>query len=1481
MSNISKKIFKILAAIVASLIAVTLIIYFFIQTETFNRWALEFTLDKINQNSQTRGIFVNADSIRGNILKELILNSGSITSEKDTVLSFTSIELKYDLWDILKHEINIENLKINSPVINFKKIKDNNDTTVWNFSKLFASSKETDAAQTDFDWKSALENAKIENGKINVEGQLSADTPEWRLQNQKMKELDISNIQIRNLELEFSGSYLPENRSLMVRNLSFNTNSDFNVNKFAMNYDMNLIDTISEIDNLELITDKSEIKIEKGMLSGFNPFDDATFENLGGKNLQAEINVRKFNFSELKFFLPAVDMLDSTVGLVLSANGKFGDIKLNRLSLSLPNSEINITGNIKNLDDPENLYIDAGVNDTKIFPEDVKTIYKNNPMPDFSDIGPVYPELNYTGTYKNFYSKFDIKTSAGSFNGNVNVDLSQEIYRGRIVTSNLNPGKIFKDNSLKGNINLAADFSGIGFNQKNIKTNASYTIESSNFAGIDIRNSSGNITLNGSNVSLNTSSISSIGSLNVKGTVNISNIKNPVYKLSGNVSRFNVAAITKSAGDRSSLNFSFDVNGRGISPDNLNGSYNFSVMQSQYASYQTPAVPLNFFVKISGQEKSINLTSEIADFNAEGKFKIAEVIKVLRQNAASVSENISGKFMKSYESGISNLPVSPGENFNLKYSFIVKDSAEVNRMLARYNITFTGDASGQIENGLNGFMSHSHINSSSFSYKDTVVVLNNFSSEIHLMNSPDNLKINLQTSADNILIDSLAFDSAGVFFNLDNSHATVNASVKKNPELSGNFTSVLNFYNDSIVAVADSVLLIYNQYKVQNTSDWILKYDSEAIDIRKMELESRRAVMNVSGEYSFNSGSDITLEGNNIKISDFRDALIFSDSSNRNYADGILKEFLINYKGTAEDPELTLRAASSEITQNLGMIDIKADYKDNNAVMDINLFNPGDSGKLTIKGNIPFQNPFAENLNPEIENTPVSLILDADDFQYKYFFKLIPEFPEMKGSLNGEIKVSGEASSPDMKGTLKITEGSFLSVLTGMNYSFDLNAGTENSKLLLNTLKFYNKDDKAKHIDLFGTVDFAGMKLNDIDLQARGDMVLLNNKVERNKLGLHGYVLGGIGKPPVTIKGNLEKIKIQGELIVREAKISSLPTGGSGYELTGDNFTYVFTEADTNFVLQDTLILVPEKDYYRINPFEKSKYTKDTSTSKLPEFLDIDVNVKTVKNISASIDLKKLPRSKLYGDISADLNFKTVNNILEAKGNVDIVGNSYFKFYRTFKLNDSKIKFTGPVDDPELNIQAVYEGAKVAEQYGNLGSSEVEVKLTITGRASKPEVKASLIENGSEVTGSNAQADAMSYLLFGRYKSDLTTPERTTMSSTFGSAYLSYFVAETLQEIFPFILDAEFNYVQGSNPHTEVELMSEFGEATVTVGANIFRESTNLEFSIDYPLNKLLKADLPEKLMLELFQEQLGDEIVNESQTAMTTGLKVIYKIKF
>ncbi len=275
--------------------------------------------------------------------------------------------------------------------------------------------------------------------------------------------------------------------------------------------------------------------------------------------------------------------------------------------------------------------------------------------------------------------------------------------------------------------------------------------------------------------------------------------------------------------------------------------------------------------------------------------------------------------------------------------------------------------------------------------------------------------------------------------------------------------------------------------------------------------------------------------------------------------------------------------------------------------------------------------------------------------------------------------------------------------------------------------------------------------------------------------------------------------------------------------------------------------------------------------------------LKTQRNIYVSIDFDNITKDRLFGEIKADLNLKTENKEFKATGDVDILKNSYYRFYKDFKLKDSKISFDGPISNPVLDIQAVYEGTKTTEQFGTVSSIPVQVKLIIEGKLDAPKIELKLIEDGTEVSGNDAQADAITFLLFGKYKSELSSSERKSVASSLGtsvgSLYISSIVSQTVRNILPFLIDAQFKYSEGNITDTDVELTSELGDATITIGGKLLKEIRNFEFVIEYPLNDFLNLNLPETLLLEFSREEENNIVFGSSETTTNTGIKIVYKI--
>jgi hypothetical protein len=1497
--KVLKKLLKYSIWLLGFFIILVIGLYIFIQTETFNKWALDFTLGKLNKSWELKDNKVSAESLNGNILKGIKLNNGAITVRGDTLIGFSYLEVKYDLWALLKHKISVDYLILNSPRIYLIGYKDKNENIVWNYLNLFTPSTTTDTTTSVFDWDVSVNTFKIENGNLRIMGNKQDNIPIWKLQREKEKEFDFNTLDVNNIELELEGKYYKDSKTLNLKNLSFNTNSDFNLKKMALVANINIKDTITDVQSLELITSRSNIKIDKIHMAGFNPLNGVDFYN---KEFQAKINIERFNFADLKFFLPSLDMFDSTVALSLDAQGKFGNIKINNLTLTLPNSNINLKGNVKNLDNTDSLYFDITANDLKIYPGDVQTVYKNKSIPDYSNLGLVQGNVYYKGFVNNFYSEYDIKTGAGYINGVTSLDLNNEIYNGNITTHQLNIGKILKNNKLNSSLNLSAKFSGNGFNFNTMSANVNYSMNNSSIAGYNVSNSAGEIKAVHNNFVLNIKANTSAGNALISGRVNIANINNPVYAVKGKVNGLDIAKFTKNAGDKSNLNMAFDINGRGSNLSNINGKYDFVIDKSNYSNYQIPQTPLNIDINNSGNQSSIKVATDMADFNASGTFDIASISNSVIYNVSALNEIIKRKLNPDSVSAFTTVSKSRGGNVNLNYELVVKDTAKLTEAMRPFGIVFNGNVKGNIVNSSQGFNSTVLLNVKDFKYRDTSIILKNVNTDFSFKNdyssnnnsfSPYSIGIN--TTAQKIIFGSSRIDSAKLLFNMVNSVAELKANGKQDSTRYGRIAGNFDLSSDKITANIDSLYAKYNLYEVTNNNKWLISYlPGTEVDFEQMSIKSKDATVNVSGVYSFTANSDVKIESNNLKLKDIFSAIKPVDTSivKQKYKypiDGELTKLFINFKGTIENPEIEADINTNLLKSdkvNVGTINAKLNYKDEVLTPDIVFQNYNNKGNLTISGNMPFENPLEkQDSSNEINNNSVALKLDANDFQIEYFSKIIPSLGEISGVLKGELTANGSASNPDLTGSLSMNDGNYFLPLTGMYYDFKFNVSTSNSMLLIDKFSLLNPNDDSKHFDLSGNMDFKGMKINNIDLTASGDVHVLDATVDDNQLGVTGDIYIGSGTPPITIKGNFDKLDIKGQLLIKEATIESVPIKGNGYDIGRDNFVYI-NATDSSFHKQDSLIAIGPKRFDKINPFEKYRYRLKRAETSVWDFLNLDLNVKTEKDLNIDISFMTLARSRLYGMVQADLNLKTENKVLNAYGNVDVVGNSYFRLYKDFKLKDSRITFNGPITNPMLDLRAVYSGTKTIEQYGTISNIPVQVAAYVQGNVDDPKITFKLIQDGDEVTGDNAGGDAVTFLLFGKFRSDLTESQQSAMASglgqSVGSYYASSYLTDALREVLPFIVGAEFKYSEGDViTNSDVQVTSELGDATIKVGSHEVKNVNYFEFTIDYPISKLLNLNLPETLLLEIAKEELTYTTIITTDQQSRIGLKIIYKFRF
>ncbi len=1504
--KIFKKILKyfIWSAGTIAIFLIALII--FIQTDTFNKWALNFALNKLN-NSESwlkKENSINAESINGNILKGLRIDNIVITVKKDTLVSISYLDLKYDIWGLLKQKISIDYAVINNPNIKLSKIKGDLDSTIWNFASLFPPSADT-TPSSPFNWDIYVNSFRIENGKIKILGEIP-DKPLWAIQWEKQSEFKFNELDVSGLNLDMKGEYSKKIKKINLWNLSFISNTDVALKKLSFEADINIPDTLTEISNLELLTDRSDIKLSRFSAKGFNPLDNDAFKNYENKKISLVLSIEKFDFDDLKFFIPAVNMLGGISTLYLDADGVYNNLNINKLTIDLPGSNFNISGNIKNLSNTDSVYIDAR-SSNKINPADIRTIYYSSSIPDFKNLGIVLADFDYKGSYEDFYTYYDIRSESGNIRGQGHLNTKQKFYSGNVITNNLDLAPILNNKKLKSNINLDAKYDGSGFSLNTISGNVRFNLGKSGAAGYDISSSSGIININRNNIKLDIKANSSSGNASVAGMINISNMKNPVYSIKGKMNNVDVSRLQGKNKDKSNLNASFDINGSGINMNNLSGKFNIDIGKSFYSKYDIPETKLIAMLHTTADSNSLQITNKAMEVKADGTFKLFELIDAILYNISLVS-NITEKKLNPDSTisfaGLSRYNHTGNASFN--YKFTTKDSAELRKLSAPFGFIFNGNFSGSILNSPERFNSKSEINVKNFTYHDTTIVLNNINNNLALsdeylnVQSEDplsSLKINTNVNGDKLRFGTFNLDSLKAILSLSEEIGKLKISGKTDSMNYLRMSSEIDLRGKDIVMNVDSIYAKYYEYNLINNNRWDIIYIPQSeIRINQLGLKSGKMILNADGVYSLKGASNINLKGENLNIGEIYTMLNPFDTTVNGErspypVQGELQNFFVNIQGTPEDVVINLETKTSLLkydTMSVGTIVANVKYKSQILTPEILITNYQNNGSLKISGSVPVKNPFIkkDSTSATAIDIPAEVNLTANNFQIQYFTKFIPGIGDLRGVLNGNLIATGTIQNPDLKGDLTLVQGKYFLDFTGMYYDFKFKISTENSNLIINNFSLYNPDDDTRHIDLFGNIDFKNYNLNNINLSSSGDVVLLDKNSKENQLGLKGYLLGGIGNPPITIKGNLKKLNINGQFLIKDASIASLPRSGKGYQTEEKNLIYILAD-DTAHTSDTNRRKVSLIEYEKINPFIRNRYilVDTTKSFSIMNILALDLTVKTVKNLYVSIDFNNLTRDRLFGEVSADLRIRSDSGRLRTRGEVDVVGNSYYRFYRDFKVKDSKIVFHGPIDKPELDIRAVYENTKATEQFGTVTSSPIQVVLTVTGDPNNPEITLRLYENGTEMLGNDATSDAITYLLFGKYKNELSASETQSVASgigsTVGSLYVTSFFGQVVRNMLPFIKDAELNYSEGGIQNTNVSVSSEILDADVTVGSRVIDNNAYLEFNLEYPLNSLVHLNLPEQVYLRIAREQLSRNLVSNSTVFYSTGVKIIYKLKF
>lgn len=1519
-----KRLFKWVFILFVGLILLLIAIFFFIQTDAFDKIVLGYALDKVNETYAAKDSKIYAESLEGNLFKGFILKNGHITVKGDTLIQFESIKADYDIWKLFDKGISLQTLIIQEPQIILTEIRDKNNELKLNLLYFLESDvKNEDTTKFEFDWDVSAEHVVIQRGSVRIFGENTSKESLSDLVMDKLDSFELKNFEMSSFFLDMGVNYSKNTKDIDIKNISFRTNSDFNVNKLSFYSSINKIDTSTLVKNFFLETDRSSLQIPELFVNQLNPFDEIIYEDFKDKFTRINIDFKQFNFKDLVFFFPGIDFLDSTAALNLVANGIYSDLQIQNLDLKTPNSTFSFDGKIKNLDHPSDIYFDIRGKNIGIDPHDTRLVIPGLDVPDYSYAGRIIiPSITYVGEPDRFSSDFDIRTNAGNAMGNIYFDLTQSVirYKGDFSTTGLNIGMITKDKELESNINGSFIVDARGFDYRTATGKLNYSVNRTRFFGQNIASSDGLLNFNRGNIDLNITYNSDAVKTKTAGKINVSNLKNISYDLKGTASNLNIAAFTKDNSQRSDLSFDFDVRGSGFDPDNIAGSYKINMNSSTYADFKIPATPIDLEIDHNGNVKKLNLKTNFADVSAEGTFNFSSMAEIINANVEKIaSEFESNRFNDSISEAQNTGEVFTAicKDLNLKYTVSVRDLAPISTFTGNDTIDFKGSLSGTMIDscGVFAFTSKGFVNK--FSYGDSLfIVKDTLLIDINVKNdiTADRLtrfEANADISSDKLIISKMLIDTTKInlsFF--DN---------KNHFLISTNRDSTVMLYSDgsledSLLVKFDSLAVRYKDFLVTNNKDLLIKYNtedsSEWIEFRQFSLNNVNQRLSVAGKYSLTDSSNVKVSADNVKISTYQ-ILLNEDIDTSNLISGNLRRLELIYTGTFEDPDFHLEANSDVLLiggTRIGRLDAFIDYKDDNLVPDIAFFNINNTGSFKLTGSIPYLNPFVEENNDsavrvrKIADKQVNINAVAKNFQLKVIQQMLPYTANLEGILDGRINLTGTPESPTLTGDMDVNGGKVYVTLNKMNYNFNAKLSTQSEKLLINYSKLYVEDEPSRFITTTGFIDFTNLTINDIQLGMTGDVKAFDKDNGQTELGISGDLYVGSGSPQLTLKGNSDRFDLIGNLILVKGNVVFNPFIQEAYNIYSDDFTYgiiidsVKTEKEPKGkVLMESTDSVVVISNLNLDPFERILYISNNSQlKKMPrqesgKFF-YDLYITTQDNVFLKFIVNEKTQQEFFGEIRTDLHVDNKENYqMGGRGVVTLGNNCYYQFFRKFDAS-GKATFNGSITNPELDIEAQYKGI-TSTGTGTTNSQnleEVVIDLDVSGSASNPSLAITIDRGGLRESGSDATSDAISFLLFGKFQDQLTFEQSTSFGANLGASFLSNILSSQIEAIAPWIINTNVNYVDSKSGsfanNTDIRFTAAIGDAIVRFGGQIFRGITNTDIVIDYPLNKIFKLQsLSNNLILRL--EKVYDPFDEQNDVANTSGTRqgalIYYRIKF
>jgi hypothetical protein len=1020
-------------------------------------------------------------------------------------------------------------------------------------------------------WKMSAKNVKIDNGEFRIDNATDREPFEYfdgaHLQFTKM------NGQFKNLQ--FMGDSLTANIQLVAKE-----RSGFEVKQ--LDADFLFYPQGMEFKNLTARTNKS--KLSNFFAMRFEQFEHDMSEFITHVRMEGEFKNSELHSDDIAFFAPVLKDWNDKITIEGKVRGtvdhlKGTDVVIHTLRRTVLDGSFTMDG----LPDVNTTFLDLKANRLETSYEDAASIYppiRKITYPAISKIS----YLNFTGSYTGFFKDFvtygTIQTNLGTVVTDINLKLpekSDPIYSGKIKTNGFALGTFLKD-TLFGTIVMDGSLKGRGFKPKTMFAEVDGNIQAIYLDGYTYRNIKakgiyekrkfdGAFVVNDSNLRAN-----------LTGIVNLSK-DTPSYNVIGDVYNINFKelGLTKTK-LRLKAFVNLDFKGRTI--DDFLGTAN---LQNAVLTNDTNQLSFDYFslssVIVDGK-KQLAARSNEADVNIVGNFNILDL------------PNTTLSFLNIYFPAYIPQPKKQVKDQDFTFDITTRNIAEYIDML---NIPVTGfdnsTIKGRISTNESAFSLQTDV--PEFKYKDI-----GFSSTA-ITATGDYKKLDLKGAINEVIFnDSLRLPQTTFAVIAANDTGSVSIRTRATQTLKdANLNAKVKTTRDGVEIVFQPSTLVLND-KVWNIAD------NSDLFIGKKMIHSKRIRLN-SGNESIEAYTKLSEEGT---TEDFVVEL------NKVHLEDVMPYLL-------KDPRLEGQVTGRvDVVNPYGKTRVDADLKaerfrfNDDSIGVVNITGNYNVETGEINSNITSENPLYDFLSSgkinikDPKNPTIDQVIDAKNLDIGILEKYLSVImTDMKGVVNGLIRLKGNASRPDLIGNVKLSGASFVLDYTKCRYK--MNEGAEiifkegeidfGRLILTDTVNRTATFSGKMWHQFFKKMSF-NMEFHAND--TRRGFLVLNTTKKDNSLFYGNVVADASG----TIRGDVEDIVMKFRGTPTDSSKIYLPTSDSRVTGTADFIVF-------------------------------RKYGKE---------MKVESNVKESSRMTVDLDVFPNPLAKIYLILD-----EVTNDIIEGQGN--------------------------------------------------------------------------------------------------------------------------------------------------------------------------------------------------------------------------------------